>query len=124
MKKLAGLIAVAAFAMSAQAQEPQPPETKYYVADNEQAVQENKEGIIFKNGKAWMVKDGQTMVLEKEMTMGNGMKVLPTGRVIMQNGEQAWLTDNDFVHMDGAVEREIPVKTAGEKDANPDPGGG
>src|SRR5258706_15782214 len=123
MKRLIGFI-IMAFALNAFAQEPVAPEKKEPAAQVQQKSEQKVKGISFKSGKAWMTKDGKTTALDKEVTLMNGTRVTPSGAVIMKDGSKAMLKEGDFVSMEGAVERKVPVKATDrtkaypEKDAN------
>lgn len=61
------------------------------------------DGVLMKEGKLWQVQNGQTMVMEKEVTMSDGTKVDTTGKVIMKDGSSMMLKDGEEVSMDGKV---------------------
>lgn len=72
IKKIAGLFALLAFAMNVSAQELTCDSKEEQAGEIQKAEQTNKDGVKFKAGKAWLVKDGQVTALDKEMTLGNG----------------------------------------------------
>ncbi|HLG33867.1 MAG TPA: DUF6799 domain-containing protein [Bacteroidia bacterium] len=118
MKKLIVLFTATVFGVNGFAQEP-------VVTGKEQSVPTQvhkavKDGISFNAGKAWLIKDGQTTALDKEITLRNGTRVTPSGSLIFQDGTKAKLQEGDFVYMDGAVERTFPVKATDRAEAYPE----
>src|SRR6185295_16158196 len=67
------------------------------------------DGIALKGGKVWLTENGKTSVITEEVWTKRGMQVTPSGTIIFENGEKAKLLEGDFVTMDGAVERPIPL---------------
>jgi hypothetical protein len=52
-----------------------------------------------------MMKDGQDMAMDKDMTMENGVKVMTDGTVIKKNGKKKTMKDGDMMTMDGKMKR-------------------
>jgi hypothetical protein len=62
-----------------------------------------KDGFMMKEGKMWMMKGGQSMQLEKEMTLANGWKVMPNGEVLMKEGKKMQMKDGMKMDMTGKM---------------------
>ena|ERR1044071_190685 len=74
-----------------------------------QVEQTQPDGITLKQGKVYMTENGITKVITEEIWTKRGMQVTPTGAIVFANGEKAKLREGDFVTMDGAVARPIPL---------------
>ena len=66
-------------------------------------AQQHHEGVIMKNGKLLMVKNGQTTQLTTDLTLANGTVVMANGTVKTQDGTITTLKEGDYVGMDGTV---------------------
>ena len=62
-----------------------------------------KAHIMMKEGKLWVMKDGKTMMMEKDMTMSNGTMVSTAGNVTMINGKTMMMKNGDSIDMDGMM---------------------
>lgn len=109
MKKLILLFTATVIGVNLMAQVSQPSG----IAEEKQGAvldkREQPEGMIFKEGKVFLLMNGQTSVLTEEIWTKNGMQVTPSGTLIFANGEKAKLGEEDFVTMDGAVARTFQV---------------
>ena len=50
-----------------------------------------KDCIMMKDGKMMVMKGGKSMVMDKEMMMSNGSKVMPNGEVMTKGGKTMML---------------------------------
>lgn len=58
---------------------------------------------MMENGKMMVYKDGNSMPLDKDMTMKNGTTVMQNGEVKMKSGKTKMMKDGDCVYMDGKM---------------------
>lgn len=68
-----------------------------------------QQGLMLKDKKVWLVENGESKAITEKFLTGSGMKVTPTGTLIFENGEKAKLREGDFVSLNGAVARPIPI---------------
>lgn len=61
------------------------------------------EGIIMRDGKLLMMKNGQTTQLTTDMTLDNGTVVMANGTVKTKEGTTTTLKEGDYVAMDGTI---------------------
>lgn len=61
------------------------------------------DGIMMKDGKMMVHKDGKSMAMDKEMTLDNGTKVMMDGTCMMKDGTKTMMKNGDMVHMDGTM---------------------
>ncbi len=64
---------------------------------------QNHEGIIMKNGKLLMMKNGQTTQLTSDLTLDNGTVVMANGTVKAKDGSTTTLKEGDYISMDGTT---------------------
>jgi hypothetical protein len=69
------------------------------------AGDKTKDCVHMKDGKMMMMKDGQDMAMDKDMTMENGAKVMTDGTVIKKNGKKKTMKDGDMMTMDGKMKK-------------------
>src|SRR3954452_12120714 len=62
-----------------------------------------KDCIMMMNGKVMVMKGGQHMPLNKQMTLPNGTVVMPDGTVKMTDGTTRMLKNDECVYMDGTM---------------------
>jgi hypothetical protein len=67
-------------------------------------------GVVMKDGKMMVVKDGQVTPMEQDMTMSDGTKVSKDGTVTMKDGKTKTLKDGQMVTMDGKMMKEKKAK--------------
>lgn len=59
--------------------------------------------IAMKDGKLWVMKDGQNMELKEEMTLMDGTRVNPNGSYTPQGGEPKMLKEGEAINWKGDV---------------------
>ena len=95
-------------------------------AMNKMAPKQNMQkhdGIIMKNGKLLMMKNGQTTQLTTDMTLDNGTVVMTNGTVKAKDGSTTTLKEGDYVSMDGTHMGNInkmPKNNMGKDSTMPD----
>ena len=62
-----------------------------------------KDGIMMKDVKMMMRKNGMSSPMDKEMTLANGTKVMPSGDVMMKDGKKMMMKEGMMMGMDGNV---------------------
>ena len=62
-----------------------------------------KNHIMMKDGKVMMIMQGKGMPLDKELTLGNGTKVMVDGTVTMKDGTKMMMKEGDMMNMDGEM---------------------
>ena len=62
-----------------------------------------KDGFLMKDGKMMMLKSGMSSPMDKEMTLANGTKVMPSGDVMMKDGKKMMMKEGMMMGMDGNV---------------------
>ena len=62
-----------------------------------------KDCVMMKDGKMMVMKDGQTMPMDSDMTMTDGSMVMKDGTMMMKDGSKMMLKDGDRVGMDGKM---------------------
>lgn len=62
-----------------------------------------KDHVMMKDGKMWVMKDGKTMMMDKDMTMSNGTMVSTTGKVTMSDGKSMMMKNGDMMDMEGMM---------------------
>ena len=62
----------------------------------------SKDGVMMKDGKMMLTKNGQTMAMSDDMRMSNGSQVMRDGNVIRADGQKRTLTEGESMGMDGA----------------------
>jgi hypothetical protein len=93
---------------------PAQPATPNRQATNVQKQQ--KDGIVFRDGKLWNMKAGKGTAVDKEITLSNGTKVKSDGSVVMKDGTQTTLSEGDYISMDGKLERAKPNRMTEKND--------
>ncbi|MEP6952411.1 MAG: DUF6799 domain-containing protein [Ginsengibacter sp.] len=61
------------------------------------------EGVIMKDGKLLMMKNGQTTQLTTDLTLDNGAVVMSNGTLKSKDGTTTTLKEGDYVAMDGTT---------------------
>ena len=61
------------------------------------------EYVLMRDGKIIVLRDGEEMPMEEEMTMSDGTKVMPNGQVIMANGTARMMAEGETLSMDGQI---------------------
>ena len=70
------------------------------------------DGVVMQNGKMMQVKNGQTTVLDQDVTMSNGTKIMTDGTCIKKDGSKMMLKEGQHVDLAGNM---IPMKTNKDK---------
>lgn len=61
------------------------------------------DGVMMKEGKILMVKNGEVTTLDHDMTMTNGTKVVTDGNYTSNNGTTMKLREGQHIDMDGKL---------------------
>lgn len=64
-----------------------------------------KDCVMMDDGKMMVMKGGQTMAMDEDMTMKNGTMVMKDGTVKMKDGKTTMLKDGECVYMDGKMSK-------------------
>jgi hypothetical protein len=62
-----------------------------------------KDCCMMKDGKMMVMKNGETMPMEKDMTMKNGTKCMTTGECTMKDGKKMMMKEGDCMEMSGKM---------------------
>ena len=62
-----------------------------------------KDCCMMKDGKMMYMKNGKTMVMEKDMVMKNGTTCMTNGECVMKNGEKMMMKEGDCMDMNGKM---------------------
>jgi hypothetical protein len=73
-----------------------------------------KDCVMMEDGKMMVMKNGENMAMNEDMTMKNGTTVRKDGTVKMKDGKTMMLKDGDCVFMDGRMSKMKPMKHAGK----------
>lgn len=73
----------------------------FLVAQADAQNKDKKDGVKMKNGKVWVVKDGNKTEATREVTLNDGSRVMTDGSVVMADGTVKKLGDGDMITMDG-----------------------
>jgi len=119
MKKLILVFVAVAITAGAYAQ-PDSLNRKMNLQDNRQYqnVQNNPvdkslaDGYVMQNGKIMQVKNGQTTLLERDITMSNGTKITGDGTCIKKDGSKMKFKEGQHMDMSGNMG---PLKTNKDK---------
>lgn len=99
MKKLLTILAFLVCATSLSAQEKQK-ESKEKMTHHATAM---KDCVMMEDGKMMVMKGGESMPMDQDMTLSNGTMVMKDGKVMMKNGKSKMLKNGDCVYMDGKM---------------------
>jgi hypothetical protein len=61
--------------------------------------------IAMKDGKLWVMKDGQTTELKEEVTLNDGTKVMVNGSFTDKNGKTETLKEGEAINWEGKVKK-------------------
>ncbi len=61
------------------------------------------EYVLMRDGKIIVLRNGEEMPIEEEMTMSDGTKVMPNGQVIMGNGTARMMAEGETLSIDGQI---------------------
>lgn len=84
---------------------------------NNSADKSLSDGVMMQHGKIMMVKDGQMSVLDHDMTMSNGTKVMSDGFYTKKDAAKMMLKEGQHIDMSGNMSY---VKTNKDKNMHPD----
>lgn len=59
------------------------------------------DGVMMKNGKLMMVKNGKKTLMDHEMSMNNGTKVLSNGMIMKKDGTKMMMKEGQYMNMAG-----------------------
>ena len=79
---------------------------------NHRAGKSHPDGVMLQNGKMMMVKNGQTTILDHDMNMSNGTKIMSNGTCIKKDGTKIMLKEGQHIDMFGNM---ISMKTNKKK---------
>lgn len=65
--------------------------------------------VMMRDSKVLLLRNGEEMPLEEEMTMSDGTRVMPNGQVVMPDGTARMMREGETITMDR-------VRTAEAKD--------
>ncbi len=68
-----------------------------------------KDCIMMHDGMPMVMKGGQTMTMDQQMTLTNGTVVMTDGTVKMKDGKTKMMKDGDCIYMDGTMSK-MPMK--------------
>lgn len=72
----------------------------------------NSDGVMMENGKMMMVKNGKTTILDHDMTMSNGTKIMSDGTYTKKDGTKLTMKEGQRMDMSGKLD---PTKTNKDK---------
>jgi len=59
------------------------------------------DGVMMKNGKLMMLKTGKLTMMDHEMTMSNGTKIMSDGTIMKKNGTKMMMKEGQHMDMSG-----------------------
>ena len=62
---------------------------------------QNHDGVIMKNSKVILMKNGQSAILTQDLVLADGTTVMADGTVKMKDGTTATMQEGDYFKMDG-----------------------
>lgn len=62
-----------------------------------------KDHIMMQGGRVLLIKEGKSILLDKELTLSNGAKVMPDGTVTMKDGKKMMMKEGEMMSMDGEI---------------------
>ena len=63
---------------------------------------QSHDGVIMKNGKVILMKNGQSSILTQDLVLSDGTTVMADGNVKMKDGTAATMQEGDYFKMDGS----------------------
>ena len=64
-----------------------------------------KDCVMMEGGKMMVMKGGNTMAMDKDMTLPNGTMVMTDGTVKTKDGKTMMMKDGDCVYMNGKMSK-------------------
>ena len=75
------------------------------------AMAVEKDGIMMKDGKMTMMRDGKEITrMDRETTLSNGAKVMMNGKMKTKDGKEVQLQEGQMVMLDGKMMEESKSK--------------
>lgn len=71
------------------------------VMNHQRVNQSFPNGVMMKNGKLMMVKNGKLTMMDHEMSMANGTKVMPNGTILKKDGTKMMMKEGQHMDMAG-----------------------
>lgn len=68
---------------------------------NNPVINSNPDGVMMQHGKMMKVENGRMTILEDEMTMSNGTKVMCDGNYIKEDGTKMMMEEGEHIDMAG-----------------------
>lgn len=62
-----------------------------------------RDHIMMQGGRVMLIKEGKSILLDKELTLSNGAKVMPDGTVTMKDGKKTMMKEGEMMSMDGEM---------------------
>ena len=80
------------------------------------------DGFVMKKGKMIAIKNGQSKLLEKNITLGNGNVIMMNGTVKMKDGKTKVLKEGEYISVDGKTGVMRHGKMIEDKEMKNEPG--
>ena len=93
----AGLLAAAKAQAPLNPNIPDPPQTSIPTGTA-------RDGFFARDSKIYMVRNGVTTLVEREMRFPNGLRVQPNGTVTLRDGREVTLLGNQWLNFQGSLE--------------------
>ena len=61
----------------------------------------NGDMITMQDGRVMVMRNGETMQMEHEMTLSNGVRVMPNGHMLMADGTARMMSEGETIDMEG-----------------------
>jgi len=62
-----------------------------------------QDGVMMKDGKMMVEKNGKAMKMHHTMTMADGTKIMSSGKVMMKDGKTMMMKEGEMMTMDGKM---------------------
>lgn len=62
-----------------------------------------RDHIMMQGQRVLLIKEGKSVLLDKELTLSNGAKVMPDGTVTMKDGKKTMMKEGEMMTMDGEM---------------------
>ena len=103
MKKTAFILAICLLGVSAFAQTGSKDNMGRMPGKMDKMHHGMKDCVMMEGGKMMVMKGGQNMAMDDNMTLSNGTMIMTDGTVKMKNGKTKMLKDGQMVFMDGTM---------------------
>jgi hypothetical protein len=64
----------------------------------------SRDGFFLSNSSVYMVRNGVTTLVEREIDFPNGLRVMPSGKVTLRDGREVDLLRNQWLNFEGTLE--------------------